>query len=48
MPTYDRLLLTGAAGRLGSHLRETLKPLARSIRLTDIARSGRRATGRRC
>lgn len=36
MPTYERILLTGAAGRLGSHLRETLKPLSRSIRLTDI------------
>lgn len=40
MPTYDRILITGAAGRLGSHLRETLKPLARSIRLTDIAPLG--------
>ena len=37
MLTYDRILITGAAGRLGSHLRQTLKPLARSMRLTDVA-----------
>jgi uronate dehydrogenase len=37
MLTYDRILITGAAGRLGGHLRQTLKPIARSIRLTDVA-----------
>lgn len=37
MLIYERILITGAAGRLGSHLRQTLKPVARSMRLTDIA-----------
>lgn len=37
MLIYDRILITGAAGRLGSHLRQTLKPIARSMRLTDLA-----------
>jgi uronate dehydrogenase len=32
---YDRILLTGAAGRLGSRLRQGLAPLARTIRLAD-------------
>lgn len=32
-----RLLITGAAGRLGSHLRATLKPHAAVLRLSDIA-----------
>jgi uronate dehydrogenase len=35
MPHYKRLLITGAAGALGSVLREGLSPLARTIRLTD-------------
>lgn len=34
-PRYDRILLTGAAGRLGSRLRQGLAPLARTIRLAD-------------
>ena len=33
MPLYERILLTGAAGRLGSELRTGLAPLASKIRL---------------
>lgn len=33
----DRLLITGAAGRLGRQLRESLAPHARAVRLSDIA-----------
>jgi uronate dehydrogenase len=33
MPPYERILITGAAGRLGSELRKGLVPLARKIRL---------------
>ena len=33
MPHYDRILITGAAGRLGSELRKGLVPLAKTIRL---------------
>ena len=33
---FDRLLLTGAAGGLGKVLRETLRPYAKVIRLSDI------------
>ena len=33
----DRLLITGAAGRLGRQLRESLAPHARVLRLTDVA-----------
>lgn len=40
MPRYNRLLITGAAGALGSVLREGLAPLARTIRLTDRAEMG--------
>lgn len=32
---YDTILITGAAGRLGSELRKGLAPLARKIRLAD-------------
>lgn len=35
MPRFDRLLITGAAGALGSVLREGLSPLSGTIRLTD-------------
>ncbi|MBD1597920.1 NAD-dependent epimerase/dehydratase family protein [Pseudomonas typographi] len=35
--TFNRLLLTGAAGGLGKILRDTLKPFAHVIRLSDIA-----------
>jgi len=34
---FNRLLLTGAAGGLGKVLRETLRPYAKVIRLSDIA-----------
>jgi uronate dehydrogenase len=34
-PRFDTLLITGAAGRLGSELRRGLAPLARSLRLAD-------------
>ncbi|MCW6512610.1 NAD-dependent epimerase/dehydratase family protein [Lichenifustis flavocetrariae] len=43
MPLYERILITGAAGRLGSELRKGLAPLAKTIRLagrqqfTDLA-----------
>lgn len=38
VPTpFNRLLLTGAAGGLGKVLRETLRPYAKIIRLSDIA-----------
>ena len=33
MPHYKRILITGAAGRLGSELRKALAPLAETIRL---------------
>lgn len=33
----QRLLITGAAGRLGSHLRQGLKPHVAAMRLSDIA-----------
>ena len=35
MPQYERILITGAAGRLGSQLRKGLTPLAMKIRLAD-------------
>lgn len=34
---FNRLLLTGAAGGLGKVLRESLKPYANTLRLSDIA-----------
>lgn len=34
---FDRLLLTGAAGGLGQVLRQSLKPYARTLRVSDIA-----------
>lgn len=33
----SRLLITGAAGRLGGHLRSSLRPYAQTLRLSDIA-----------
>ena len=33
MPPYERILITGAAGRLGTVLRTGLAPLASKIRL---------------
>lgn len=37
-PPYETILLTGAAGRLGSKLRRGLAPLTRRLRLADMAR----------
>jgi dTDP-4-dehydrorhamnose reductase len=34
-PSYDTILLTGAAGRLGTVLRRGLAPLAKTLRLAD-------------
>jgi uronate dehydrogenase len=34
---FERLLITGAAGRLGRQLRESLAPHTRTLRLSDIA-----------
>jgi uronate dehydrogenase len=34
-PRFNRLLITGAAGRLGTELRRGLAPLAKTLRLTD-------------
>ncbi len=34
-PRFDTILLTGAAGRLGTHLRRGLTPLARRMRVSD-------------
>ena len=36
MPDYRRILITGAAGSLGSHLRTGLAPLAGTLRLADV------------
>jgi uronate dehydrogenase len=36
-PRYNRILLTGAAGRLGTQLRRGLAPLCRQMRLADLA-----------
>jgi len=35
-PRFDTILITGAAGRLGTELRRGLAPLARRLRLSDI------------
>lgn len=40
MPRFNRLLITGAAGALGSVLRDGLAPLASTLRLTDRADLG--------
>lgn len=40
MSHYERILITGAAGRLGSELRKGLVPLARKIRLAGRAPFG--------
>ena len=39
-PDYERILVTGAAGSLGSHLRRGLAPLATRLRLADIRELG--------
>lgn len=36
-PIFDTILITGAAGRLGTELRRGLAPLARKLRLADVA-----------
>lgn len=36
-PPFETLLITGAAGRLGRELRRGLAPLARKLRLADVA-----------
>jgi uronate dehydrogenase len=43
MPEYHRILITGAAGSLGSHLRAGLTHLADRIRLADINDMGEAA-----
>jgi len=40
MPRFNRLLITGAAGNLGTVLREGLAPLATTLRLTDRKEMG--------
>ncbi|MFQ5567523.1 MAG: NAD-dependent epimerase/dehydratase family protein, partial [Paracoccaceae bacterium] len=40
MPRFNRLLITGAAGNLGTVLRQGLAPLATTLRLTDRAGMG--------
>lgn len=42
-PDYRRILLTGAAGSLGSHLRRGLAPLAGRLRLADVRDMGEAA-----
>lgn len=43
MPEFRRILLTGAAGNLGCHLRRGLAPLAETLRLADIRPLGEAA-----
>jgi len=43
MPRFKRLLITGAAGHLGSVLRHGLVPLAETLRLSDRAELGEAA-----
>lgn len=43
MPRFNRLLITGAAGNLGSVLRKGLAPLATTIRLSDRGDMGEAA-----
>ncbi len=43
MPEFGRILITGAAGSLGSHLRTGLAPLAERLRLADLADLGEAA-----
>ncbi len=40
MPDFHRILITGAAGNLGSHLRRGLVPLADRLRLLDVRSLG--------
>ena len=43
MPEFRRILLTGAAGSLGGHLRQGLAPLAERLRLADVKPMGEAA-----
>ncbi len=43
MARFNRLLITGAAGNLGSHLRKTIAPMATHLRLSDKADMGEAA-----
>lgn len=43
MPEFRRILITGAAGSLGGHLRTGLAPLAERLRLADVADLGKAA-----
>ncbi|MGI9475466.1 MAG: NAD-dependent epimerase/dehydratase family protein [Hyphomicrobiaceae bacterium] len=43
MARFNRLLITGAAGNLGRHLRKELAPLATHLRLSDIGDLGEAA-----
>ena len=43
MPDFDRILITGAAGSLGTHLRGGLAHLANRIRLVDVKEMGEAA-----
>lgn len=43
MPDYRRILITGAAGSLGSHLRTGLAHLAQTVRLVDVKPMGEAA-----
>ncbi|TPE52722.1 NAD-dependent epimerase/dehydratase family protein [Amaricoccus solimangrovi] len=42
---FERILITGAAGNLGDHLRRGLGPLARRLRLLDVRPMGEAAPG---
>jgi uronate dehydrogenase len=43
MPDYHRILITGAAGSLGTHLRAGLTHLAERVRLVDVKEMGEAA-----
>lgn len=48
MPEFRRLLLTGAAGSLGGHLRKSLAPLTEALRLVDVKPLGESAPNEEC
>ncbi|NOR61700.1 MAG: NAD-dependent epimerase/dehydratase family protein [Rhodobacteraceae bacterium] len=45
MPEFNRILITGAAGSLGTHLRNNLKHLCTHMRLVDRVEMGEAAEG---